>query len=536
MPRFWRLYRWGEDTLHDHDRPVDDDAEVDGSEAHQVGRDAEQPHEDEGEEHRERDDRRHDQSGADVAQEENQDEEDDDRPFDQVADHGRDVAVDELRAVQIGADGDPFGQHLLDFGHPILQLPGHHVGVGALEHHGDAADAFALAVACHGAEALGRPELHGGHVADVDRDAAAVGHDDLADVVERRDHAFRADVVGAVHLFDVAAARVLVVAAQGLEDVADGDVERVERIGIDRHLILLEVAAEAVDLDDSGDSRQLPLDDPVLDRAQLHRVVAILVAGRDVERILVDLAQTRGDGHHLGRSQLRGNLSGDGLYLLVDELPGVEDRDTLLEYDGDDREAETRDGADLHDVHDVAHRHLDREGDELLDLLRRERGRNGHDLHLVVGDVRHGIDRQGQHRVDAARQQEERGQTDEELFCDRKADYVLKHGVLRALVSCKDSGRSGSPCGENAEVSDMRDERAGWSDELPAGGRCPCRCGIGSLSLPSEDREWLPADREQQPKERGRSSGCEGALWRSVRRRAAAARGGANGRQPVRNL
>ena len=357
-------------------------------------------------------------------------------PLDEVANHGRDVAVDQLRAVQIGVDGDPFGQHLLDFLHARLQLAGDHVGVGPLEHHGDAADTLALAVARHGAEALGRAELHGAHVAHVNRDAAAVGHHDAADVVERRNHTLGADVVGAVDLLDVAAARVFVVAAQRLEDVADGDVERVEGVGVDGHLILLEVASEAVDFDDSRDARQLALDNPVLDGAQLHGVVALLVARLDVERILVDFAQTRGDGHHLGGAQLGGNLSGDGLYLFVDELPGVENRHALLEDHRDDRQTEARHGANLLDVHDVAHRHLDGEGDELLDLLRSERGGDGHNLHLVVGDVRHGVDRKRHHRIDSSRQQEEGGQSDEEFFRDRKADDGLEHGMRRLIVFC----------------------------------------------------------------------------------------------------
>ena len=425
----------GENTLDDHDRAVHDDAEVDGAETHQVGRDPEYAHEDEGKEHRERDDRRHDQTRADVAQEDDQYDEDDDRTLDQIADHGRYVAVYELRAVQVGTDGDPFGQHLLDLCHAALQLPGYHVGVCPLEHHGDAAHAFALAVARHGAEAFCRAEFHRSDVAHVDRYAAAVGHDDVPDVVERRDHAFGADVVGAVHLFDVAAAGVLVVAAQRLEDVADGDVERIERIGIDRHLVLFEVAAEAVDLDDSRDARQLALDDPVLDRTQFHGVIPLFVTRGNVERVLVDLAQSRGDGHHFGGSQLGRDLSGHGLDLFVDQLPCIEYGNALLEDDRNDRQSETGYGADLLDVHDVAHRHLDGEGDELFDLLGGERRRYGDDLYLVVGDIRYGVHRKSQHRIDSSCQQEERGQSDEEFFRYRKADYVLKHGVVKVDFS-----------------------------------------------------------------------------------------------------
>lgn len=56
-------------ALDDDDRPVDDDAEVDGSKAHQIGPHAEDAHEDEGKEQRERDERGGDEASADAAQE-----------------------------------------------------------------------------------------------------------------------------------------------------------------------------------------------------------------------------------------------------------------------------------------------------------------------------------------------------------------------------------------------------------------------------------------------------------------------------------
>ena len=56
-------------ALDDDDRPVDDDAEVDGSKAHQIGPHAEDAHEDEGKEQREGDERGGDEASADAAQE-----------------------------------------------------------------------------------------------------------------------------------------------------------------------------------------------------------------------------------------------------------------------------------------------------------------------------------------------------------------------------------------------------------------------------------------------------------------------------------
>ena len=174
----------GENSLHDHDRTVDDDAEVNGPEAHQVGRDIKKAHQDEGEKHGQRDDRRDDQAGADIPEKNDQYKKYDDGALDEVAYHGRNVTAHQLRPVQIGTDRNPFGQHLLDFFHAALQLLGNHVGVCTLEHHGDPAHALALAVAGHGTETLRRPEFHRSHVVDMHRNAAAVGYDDSLDILE----------------------------------------------------------------------------------------------------------------------------------------------------------------------------------------------------------------------------------------------------------------------------------------------------------------------------------------------------------------
>ena len=236
----------------------------------------------------------------------------------------------------------------------------------------------------------------------MDGDAVAVGDDDLLNVVQRVDHAFGSDVVSAVDLLDVAATGVLVVAGQGLEHLADGDVERIEGIGVHGHLILLQIAAKAVNLYDAGNAGELALHYPVLDGAQLHGVVTLLVAGGYVEGVLVDFAQTGGYGHHLGGAQLSGYLACHGLNLFADELSGLQGGYALLEDHGDQRETEAAHRANLFDIHDVAHGNLDGEGDELLHLLRGQGRGDGDYLHLVVGDVGHGIDWQCHHGIQSS--------------------------------------------------------------------------------------------------------------------------------------
>ena len=115
------------------------------------------------------------------------------------------------------------------------------------------------------------------------------------------------------------------------------------------------------------------------------------------------------------------------MYLLVDQLSRIENGNALLENNGDNRQSETRYGTDLLYVHNIAHRHFDGERNELFDLLWSQRRRDGDYLHLVVGDIRHSVDRKREHRIDTTGKQKKRGQSDEEFFRDRKADYSLKH-------------------------------------------------------------------------------------------------------------
>ena len=408
----------GQDTLQDDDGTVDHNTEVDGTEAHQVGRHVKDAHQDKGKEHGQRNDRRHNQSGPHITQEDNEHEENDNGTLYQIAYHGRDIAVHQFRAVQIRLNRHPFGQHLLHLGHPLLQLLGHHVGIGPFEHHGNTAHTLTLAVLGHGTEALGGSELHPADVADVYRYAAPVGHHNLLHIFQVVNHTFRADIVGPVHLLDIAAAGILVVAAQGLEHLADSDVERIEGIGIDRHLVLFQITAEAVDFDDTGNTRELPLHNPVLNGAQLHGVVTVFIARRHFEYILINLAQSGGDRHQLGRSQLGRNLARHHLNLLVDQLTGIQRGHVLLENHRHERQPETRHRANLLDIHHVAHGYLDREGNELFHLLWSQRGRHGDNLHLVVGDVGYGIDGQRQHGVDASRQKQQRSQGYKQLPSD----------------------------------------------------------------------------------------------------------------------
>ena len=64
----WRLRATAHDILYHHHRAVDQQTEIDGTEAHQVARKAGEIHGCDGGKHRERNSKRHDEGGAEIAQ------------------------------------------------------------------------------------------------------------------------------------------------------------------------------------------------------------------------------------------------------------------------------------------------------------------------------------------------------------------------------------------------------------------------------------------------------------------------------------
>ena len=243
-----------QNTFQYHDGTVYHNTKVDGSQTHQVGRHTEYPHQDKGKEHGQGNDGRHNQSGTYISQEHNQYEEHDNGSFHQVTDNGRDIPVHQFRTVQVGLYADTLGQHLLYLGHPLLQFLGHHIGVGSFQHHGDTSHALTFSILGHGSETLGSAIAYFSDVAHMHGNPAPVGHDNLLNIFQVGNHTFRADVIRPVHLFYIASSGILVVAAQRIEHITDGDVQRIQGIRVDGHLILFQVTSETVDFHDTRDT------------------------------------------------------------------------------------------------------------------------------------------------------------------------------------------------------------------------------------------------------------------------------------------
>src|SRR5579875_3934078 len=92
---------------------------------------------------------------------------------------------------------------------------------------------------------------------------------------------------------------------------------------------------------------------------------------------LEDLAQSGGNRSQLRRAETRRNhVAGRG-QAFADQSAGKIDISGLVEIDPYRGQPKARNRADVVDPRQTAHRNLDREGDELLDLGRAQSGRIG---------------------------------------------------------------------------------------------------------------------------------------------------------------
>ena len=352
-----------QDALKYHYRAIHYYTEVNGTKAHQIGRHTEYAHHNEGKKHSERYHRCHYQARTNIAKEYYQHQKHYQRTFYKIIYHGRDVAVHQLGAIEIRLYAHTLGQYFLHLCHAILEGFGHHIGISAFEHHGYSAHALASAVHCHRTEAFCRAEAHTTYIADVNGHTATVCHHYFFYVLHLAYHTLRADIIGFAHLLDVAGSGVLIVFAQGLKHVAYGDLQCRECIGVDGYLILLEVTAETVNLHNAGYARELALHYPILDSAQLHSIVFILIFFVYFEHILIYLAQTGGDRHQFGCTKLGGYLARHGLYLLIHQLSSLKRGHILLKHHCHQRKPEARHRTNLFHIHNVAHRYFHRHCD-----------------------------------------------------------------------------------------------------------------------------------------------------------------------------
>src|ERR1019366_8710252 len=140
----------------------------------------------------------------------------------------------------------------------------------AIADHDDAAGGIAQAVEVHGAATNIRPQLNESHAPHKNRspvDLRAQRHGlevgRISDIAPAAHHVFPP------RKLQHAAAHLLITAANLFDDLVDRDFVGLQLVGVDRHLVLLDEAADGGDFSDARYGADLILTLPILQRAQL---------------------------------------------------------------------------------------------------------------------------------------------------------------------------------------------------------------------------------------------------------------------------
>uniref|UniRef100_A0A6J6A3J5 Unannotated protein n=1 Tax=freshwater metagenome TaxID=449393 RepID=A0A6J6A3J5_9ZZZZ len=168
--------------LDDDNRTINDEAEIQSSEAHEVARDVQPVHPGRRHQHRKGNDERGDQRRADIPEYEKQDDDDKERTFCEVLRDCLDRRVDEIGAVINRLRLDTRRQRAVDVGKPCSNRLRDRAGVFTDKHECGSHDRV-LAVDAGSTAAKPAADGDGSHIADAHRQAAPSSNDCMRDVV-----------------------------------------------------------------------------------------------------------------------------------------------------------------------------------------------------------------------------------------------------------------------------------------------------------------------------------------------------------------
>ena len=425
-----RLAKAAQHVLDDDHRTVDDQPEVEGAEAHQIPRDAVGDHAADRQQHRQRNDRRRDQRGADVAEQQEQHRNDQQRAFEEVLFDRPDRRLDQRRAVIDWVGDDACRQRLVDLGQPRGDRDADIAAVLA-DQHEDRTEHDLAPILGRGTVPQFAADDDIGDVGDTDWNTVPVRDDDAAEVVLARDLPRDTDQILGTRTLDIARPDVGVIEFQRIDDGGDPEPVGRETIRVGRNVVFFTKAADAVDFGNAGYGAQLRANDPIVQGSQIlrriGRSVGLACAGFGLDRVHEDLAEPRSDRAEFGL-QPRRQLGRDGLDALPDELACEVEVGAVLEDHGDLAQPVARHRTRVFKAGESGDGSLDRIGDALFGFERREAGCLGVDLYLDVGDVGHRVDRQATEIIDAERREREDDAEHQPAAGDRKADDAFEHG------------------------------------------------------------------------------------------------------------
>ena len=170
-------------VLDDDDGTIDDQAEVQRTQAHEIAGNAEPVHSDRCHQHGKGNDQRRDDRCPDVAQQQEQDRDHQKRAFDEILLDGRDRRIDQGRPVVDDLRDNSFRQGAANFLEPFGRLGRNGAAVLARAHEHGAHDRF-IAIQRRRARSQVAADADRGNVAYANGDPLAGGNDRLLDILD----------------------------------------------------------------------------------------------------------------------------------------------------------------------------------------------------------------------------------------------------------------------------------------------------------------------------------------------------------------
>ncbi|MHC2945234.1 hypothetical protein ACVIJX_002382 [Bradyrhizobium diazoefficiens] len=346
------------------------------AEAHQIGGHSNRTHGQERNDDRERQAEGDHQRCAPIAQEQQQQ---DDHQHGRLAErphHRADGATDEAASVIEHVEGYALGQRGLQLLELCADVTHELAGIGSAQAQHQPFNRFALAVLRHRPIACQGPDLDARNVVHAYRDPVAGVHDNGLDVVDRADAAFNPHQGTVLALVDAPRAVVAAVGFDGAAKQLRRNAARGERIVERDDLERPHVAAEGIHVGNPGNRAQRRSDHPVEQGSPFRQRQLGAVDGKHEH-----LAERTGDRRKPATHPL-GKVTSDVRQPLGDLVARPVDIRAVLEIDRDVGERVFSGRAKDLLVRQAQQFELDRDGDALLDLLRRQARCLHDDFHL----------------------------------------------------------------------------------------------------------------------------------------------------------
>ena len=418
-----------QDRLHHHNRAIHQDAEVDGAQAEQIGRNAGQMHQDESHQQGDRNGGGHDERTLRAAQEDEQDADDQQHTEQERVLHGTEGRADQVRAVHEGTDLNTFRKPVpVEFVHHLVDFLENLRRVLVTQHLHDALHAVGkgnlIVDITQDTLAFQVAVAEQAQVAQEDGDAVFVLDHDVAHILQILDQAHAADHVAHVAHADHAAAGIGIVVFERLLDIGERQVVFQQALRVDFQLVLRRQATEVAHGSHALNLLQGGNHGPLVDFRQFTERLAF-----PYQYVAVDLAGRRSERIEFRNGPVGQVHVGDAL---ADTLAGPVVFRTVLEHEDDDRQAEGILAAHHIERRDAVERPLQRDGDLLFDFFGGQAGHLGHDLHRDVGDVGIGVDGKPCPGIDAEQRHDQEYHGDEPSASEGETDESF-HGLFAQI-------------------------------------------------------------------------------------------------------